>query len=179
MRESLRLTGQPRALCPYVCQSCRTEDVAEAAAHIHHARSAGQARRTFAVNHVGRQGSSRREGSHRYQVAVTAVTWPPHQIPVRIQQSGSSQSYGFANGSRRYSSTPANLADEIPRLSFRHVLQDLPHHDTCALESQLPMANAWFGNNVFAQLDPWRRRAGFMRVLHVGSLQASKRGGQS
>jgi hypothetical protein len=54
---------------------------------------------------------------------------------------------------QRDASTPAMVANEVPRPSRGYIIQDLPDHDARPFERGLAVANFGVGHDIFAQLD--------------------------
>ena len=78
-----------------------------------------------------------------------------------VEQGATGEFDGLANGGQRDASATAHVADEIPRMSVRYVVQDLPDHDTGAFEGGLAVADERVGHNVFAKFEALGFAVGF------------------
>lgn len=68
---------------------------------------------------------------------------------------------GFSNCGHGDSSSPALVANKVPRAAVSHVIQNLPDHNACAFERGFAVADIGVGHNIFTQFN-----APMFSILH-------------
>src|SRR6058998_3307078 len=94
------------------------------------------------------------------------------QAAMLIQQGPASEADAFRDSVTSYLAIPS-LDDRVGRHAVSQLIENLPDHDAGALESGLPMADQWIGDDMFAEFQA--SRPAICSDLHVVVMAVSLR----